>query len=135
MPSIDQDLGFHQVAKHNYFPGWHQQASVGELLINAAKWEALSDQHKAMIETACGDSLQWSFVRSEAVQYQAMLELQEKGVTLHRWPDSVLQVLEEKWQEVIEEESAADPLFKRVHESYAAFRAQYAIWREHGYLD
>jgi TRAP-type mannitol/chloroaromatic compound transport system substrate-binding protein len=135
MPSIDQDLGFYQVAKHNYFPGWHQQVSVGELLMNADKWEALSDQHKAMIETACGDSLQWSFVRSEAVQYQAMLELQKKGVSFHRWPDSVLQVLEEKWQEVIEEESAADPLFKRVHDSYAAFREQYAIWRDHGYLD
>lgn len=135
MPSIDRDLGFHQVAKHYYFPGWHQQASAGELLMNAAKWEVLSDQHKAMIETACGDSLQWSFVRSEAVQYQAMLELQEKGVTLHRWPDGLLAVLEEKWQEVLKEEAAADPLFKRVYESYAAFRERYAIWRQHGYLD
>jgi TRAP-type mannitol/chloroaromatic compound transport system substrate-binding protein len=132
MPSIDQDLGFYQVAKHYYFPGWHQQASTGELLMNAAKWKALSDQHRAMIETACGDSLQWSFVR---MQYQAMLALQKKGVIFHRWPDSVLKVLEEKWQEVVEEEAAADPLFKRVYNSYAAFREHYAIWREHAYLD
>jgi TRAP-type mannitol/chloroaromatic compound transport system substrate-binding protein len=135
MPSIDQDLGFYQVAKHYYFPGWHQQASAGELLMNAAKWEALSDQHKAMIETACGDSLQWSFVRSEAVQYQAMQELQKKGVILHHWPDSILKLFDEKWQEVVEEEAAADPLFKRVYESYAAFRKQYAIWGENGYLN
>jgi TRAP-type mannitol/chloroaromatic compound transport system substrate-binding protein len=135
MPSIDRDLGFHEVAKHNYFPGWHQQASAGELLMNAAKWEALSDQHKAMIETACGDSLQWSFVRSEAVQHEAMRELQDKGVTFHRWPDDVLEALRARWQEVIAEESAADPLFRRAYESYTEFREDYAIWRDHGYLD
>jgi TRAP-type mannitol/chloroaromatic compound transport system substrate-binding protein len=42
---------------------------------------------------------------------------------------------EEKWQEVVEEESAKDPLFKRIYESFRAFREQYAIWREHGYMD
>lgn len=135
MPSMDLDLGFYQVAKHYYFPGWHQQATVGELLVNRARWEALSETHKAVLETACGDSLNWSFARSEALQYKAMLTLKEKGVKFHRWPESVLKELEAKWQEVIEEESASDPLFKRVYESYAAFRRQYAVWREHGYLD
>ena len=28
MPSMDQKLGFYQVAKFYYFPGWHQQASM-----------------------------------------------------------------------------------------------------------
>jgi TRAP-type mannitol/chloroaromatic compound transport system substrate-binding protein len=32
------------------------------------------------------------------------------------------------------EESAKDPDFKRTHDSLAAFRKQYAIWKEHGYL-
>jgi hypothetical protein len=35
---------------------------------------------------------------------------------------------------VIVEESAKDADFKRTHESYTAFRKQYAIWKEHGYL-
>ena len=34
MPTIDTKLGFHQIAKYNYFPGWHQQVSVSELLMN-----------------------------------------------------------------------------------------------------
>jgi TRAP-type mannitol/chloroaromatic compound transport system substrate-binding protein len=135
MPVIDLALGFHEVAKHYYFPGWHQQATIGELLINLSKWQALSDQHKAIIEAACGDSLSWSFIRSEALQYQAMQELLEKGVTIHRWPDSILSQFEAKWQEVVEEESAKDPLFKRIYESFSAFRRHYSIWRERGYLD
>lgn len=135
MPVIDLALGFHQVAKHYYFPGWHQQATIGELLVNREKWDALSDQHKAIIEAACGDSLSWSFIRSEALQFEAMAELKAKGVTIHRWPDSILTQFEAKWQEVVEEESAKDPLFKRIYESYSAFRKQYKIWKDHAYLD
>ena len=36
MPDMDIKLGFYQVAKYNYYPGWHQPASVGELLMNKA---------------------------------------------------------------------------------------------------
>lgn len=135
MPSMDLDLGFYQVAKHYYFPGWHQQSTVGELLVNRKRWQALSEHHKAILEIACGDSLNWSFVRSEALQYKAMLTLKEKGVKFHRWPDNVLEEFEASWNEVIAEQSAKDPLFKRVHENYAAFRSQYTIWRKHGYLE
>ena len=34
MPAIDQNLGFYNLAKHNYFPGWHQQSTIQELLVN-----------------------------------------------------------------------------------------------------
>ena len=36
MPKMDMNLGFHQVAKFNYFPGWHQQVSCSEFLMNKA---------------------------------------------------------------------------------------------------
>jgi TRAP-type mannitol/chloroaromatic compound transport system substrate-binding protein len=36
---------------------------------------------------------------------------------------------------VIAEESAANPNFKRVFDSYSRFRKDYAIWREHGYVN
>ena len=34
MPIMDIKLGFHQIAKNNYFPGWHQQVSCSEILMN-----------------------------------------------------------------------------------------------------
>ena len=34
----------------------------------------------------------------------------------------------------VELETGADPVFKRVYESYAAFRKKYAIWKDHAYL-
>jgi TRAP-type mannitol/chloroaromatic compound transport system substrate-binding protein len=30
MPAIDLDLGFYQIAKHYYFPGWHQQSTLAD---------------------------------------------------------------------------------------------------------
>ncbi len=42
---------------------------------------------------------------------------------------------EKAWNEVVAEESQANPNFKRVYDSYAKFRKDYAIWREHGYVN
>lgn len=134
-PSIDLKAGFHQVAKHYYFPGWHQQSSVGEFLVNLKKWGELSEEHRRMIEVACDANLTWSFVTSEARQFGAMREMVEKhGVKIHFWSDAILAKMRSAWEEVISEESAKDPDFKRAHDSYADFRKQYAIWKEHGYL-
>ena len=52
MPTMDMKLGFHQIAKFNYFPGWHQQVSCSEIEINKTAWDALPDAYKAMIEVA-----------------------------------------------------------------------------------
>jgi TRAP-type mannitol/chloroaromatic compound transport system substrate-binding protein len=52
MPMMDIKLGFHQIAKYNYFPGWHQQVSCSEFLMNKKAWDALPDHYEAMVEVA-----------------------------------------------------------------------------------
>jgi TRAP-type mannitol/chloroaromatic compound transport system substrate-binding protein len=135
LPVMDQKLGFHQVAKFYYFPGWHQQATFLEFYINRKKWDGLSDQHKAMIESACGDLTRDVIAEGEATQWKAMTEMRDKnGVQIKKWPPEFIAAFDKAWQEVIAEESAANPNFKRVYASYSKFREDYAIWREHGYL-
>jgi TRAP-type mannitol/chloroaromatic compound transport system substrate-binding protein len=135
LPSMDQKFGFYQVAKFYYFPGWHQQATILELYVNKKKWDALSDQHKAIVEQACGDLTRDVIAEGEATQFKAMRDMQEKfGVQIKRWSPEIMAALEKAWKEVIAEESASSPNFKKVYESYSKFRADYAIWREHGYL-
>lgn len=135
MPAIDYNLGFYQVAKHYYLPGWHQQSTLFELLINQDKWDELSPQTQAMIETVCGDNVRYGIAEGEAIQIEALRKIEEEGVTIHRWPDEVLAELEAAWLEVVEEESAKDADFARVWESLSTFRENYAQWRELGYLD
>jgi len=134
MPSVDVKAGFHSVAKHYYFPGWHQQSTFQEILVHRPLHDELSEEHKTMLEVACGEAALWSFGLAESKQFGALQEIKAKGVTIHVWPPETLKAFEAKWKEVAAEESAKDPLFKKVYESYSNFRANYAIWREVGYL-
>ena len=47
-----------------------------------------------------------------------------------RWTDEELGAFEEAWNEVLAEQSAADPTFKKVADSYLAFRKVYRTWGE-----
>ncbi len=135
IPALDRKLGFYQVAKFYYFPGWHQQATISALFVNKKRWDALADSQRAIIEIACGDMLRQTAAEGEAAQWAAMRELRDKhGVKIMRWSPEMMQAFRRAWEEVVAEESAANPNFKRVYNSYAQFRENYALWREHGYL-
>jgi TRAP-type mannitol/chloroaromatic compound transport system substrate-binding protein len=131
---MDQQLKLYTIAKYYYFPGWHQQATFFDLYINYPLWNSLADRHKALIETACGETMRDTIARGEAMQWKAMKEMQAEGVQLKRWPAEVLVALEDAWQKVVEEESASNPSFQKVYESYAKFRNNYSIWRHFSYL-
>jgi len=129
MPTIDLALGFHQIAKNNYYPGWHQQVSVSELLINRAKWNELSEQHKMLIKLAARESVIHTYAETEAKNPPVMVQMKEKHkVTNRRWSDDDLRAFEKAWLEVLAEESAKDALFKKVADNYLAWRKQYKIW-------
>ncbi|MCG8548071.1 MAG: TRAP transporter substrate-binding protein, partial [Alphaproteobacteria bacterium] len=118
MPDIDIKLGFYQIAKNNYYPGWHQQVSCSEILMNKAKFDALPDNYKAMIEIAAGESITHTYAATEAKNPAAMGEMLSKyGVTNRRWDDETLKQLEKAWLEVVKEESAKDAYFKKVADS------------------
>ncbi|MFG1357580.1 TRAP transporter substrate-binding protein [Xanthobacter pseudotagetidis] len=133
-PAIDLKMGFWQIAKHYYFPGWHQQSTFFDLMMNKAKWDALSETQKAQIESVCGDNIRYGIAEGEAIQIPALKELQAKGVQLHKWSDEDLKKLKGAVDEVIAEQVAADPDFARAYASFSQFRKDYATWREIGYL-
>jgi TRAP-type mannitol/chloroaromatic compound transport system substrate-binding protein len=135
MPAMDIKLGFHQVAKFNYFPGWHQQTSITEIMMNKKVFDALPKSYKKIIEVAAGHQLGYTFAETEATQFGVMAEMQAKHkVQIKRWKDSELAAYEKAWMEVLEEESARDPLFKRIADDYLAFRKKYAIWGDSQFL-
>ncbi len=133
MPALDLRLGMADYAKHYYFPGWHQQTSLITLLVNRAVWDGLNDRQRAAVEEVCRSAVTESVAMGEAIQFEALGELQKLGVTIHRWPPEILAAMDQAWLEVVAELSA-DADFKRVWESYTTFRNQYAIWRELGYM-
>ena len=134
MPTMDLSLGFHQAAKYYYFPGWHQQTSIGQLYINTKKWEEFSKVQKAIIVNSCKANMLDEFSEGEAKQFGAMKELVAKGVILKKWGPEFLKAFEDKWKEVVKEESDKSPNFAKVWASYSKFREDYKVWRDHGYM-
>jgi TRAP-type mannitol/chloroaromatic compound transport system substrate-binding protein len=136
MPAIDTKLGFYKVAKYNYFPGWHQQATLFELLINKDVWEnQMSERQRLLIETLCMASTLNTMAWTESIQAKVMLENEEKhGVTNMYWSDDMLDQFRASWEKVAEENAAKDAFFKKVWEDIQAFRAEYKIWKDYGFL-
>jgi TRAP-type mannitol/chloroaromatic compound transport system substrate-binding protein len=129
MPTMDIKQGFHQVAKFNYFPGWHQQVSVSHILMNKQQFDSLPKSYQKMIEMAAGHQVLYNYAESEAANPAAMLEMVQKyGVQIKRWKDDEIAVFERVWLEVIQEESAKDALFKRIADDYLDFRKKYKVW-------
>ncbi len=133
MPAVDLPLGFHKVAKHYYFPGWHQPASILELLVSRERWESFTHAQRAAIETACDASTLFSLTRGLAVQGEALRFYQAQGVTLHQWPPELLARFREVAAQVMAEESAKDPAFAEAWRSLEAFRAEHGSWAARAY--
>jgi len=133
-PAMDLSLGFHQVAKFYYFPGWHQQASFGDMIWNKAKWDTLSDVQKLQVTTVCDTAILNGLASSEASQVAALREIESKGVQLKTFDPKLIAAFRAGWDEVAREQSDRSPEFKKAWESLKAFRASYAIWRDRAFL-
>jgi TRAP-type mannitol/chloroaromatic compound transport system substrate-binding protein len=130
LPSIDRGLGFYKVAKHYYFPGWHQPGTFQEFLVTKARWDALADSQRTLIETACGDAARWMLARSLAAQAEAMAFFKDQGIQVHVWTPEQLAAFRKASQEVLAEQAAKDATFKKVLDSMNAFRARVAAWSD-----
>ncbi|MAG14385.1 MAG: C4-dicarboxylate ABC transporter [Dehalococcoidales bacterium] len=135
LPVVDQRLGFHKLVKHNYYPGWHQQATTFELLINKDVWNGLSDQQRMILDVICKASVADSFAHGEAIEgAEIKKNVTEYGVTNHYWSEEMLTAYENAWLEVVEEKKAEDAFFAEVWADFSAFDAEYKYWSSIGYL-
>ena len=129
-PFHDERLGLHRAAKYYYYPGWQEPGPLLELIINAKAWESLGEDLRVILKTAALATSTWMFAEFEAKNVQALESLKTKHkVEVVQFPPAVLRTLRQYAQEVLEEEAAKDPTFKRVYAHYNAFRQGHDAWR------
>lgn len=135
MPRIDARLGFHKIAKYNYFPGWHQPSTLFELLINKDVYDELTDRAKEQIKVACLANITTNLAEGEATNFAAMVDNTENnGVTIKQWSPEILAAFEENWNAVAAELAAEDEFFAKVWADLAEYRKGYATWSKSIYL-
>ena len=128
LPIIDKDLGFNQIAKFYYYPGWHQPGSVDVLMINMDVWNGMSDQERAMYEAACQVSMAWTLNYAPSAQTPQIEEFEAGGTVVKRFPDEVLLQLRAAADRVLSEETEKDPHYGEAYRSMKDFVAASKRW-------
>ncbi len=135
MPIVDANLGFYNIAKFNYFPGWHQPSTLFELLVNKDVWDDLDERSQNQIEVACMANITDTFAEGEAKNFPAMVEnVETHGVQIKNWTPEQLKAFEGAWLEVVEDLKAEDEMFAKSWADLQEFREGYKTWGNNIYL-
>jgi TRAP-type mannitol/chloroaromatic compound transport system substrate-binding protein len=128
-PYHDERLGLYRAAKYYYYPGWHEPGPVLELIVNKEAYNSLTDDLKKIIEVAAASSNVWMLSQFEAKNLEALQRIKEEhNVEVLPFPDDVLKSLHKFTDEVLAEQAANDPEFKRVYEAYTKFSQNNDSW-------
>jgi TRAP-type mannitol/chloroaromatic compound transport system substrate-binding protein len=121
-PYNDLSLGFHEVAKYYYYPGWHEPGAMLEFIVNKDSLDALPDDLRAIVKVAARAVNQDMLDEYTARNNDALGSLiDEHGVQLRKLPDDVLDALWEGTRAAMDELVATDPMAAKVYASYRKF--------------
>jgi TRAP-type mannitol/chloroaromatic compound transport system substrate-binding protein len=134
LPTVDEQLGFYQVAKHYYLPGWHQPSTNQFLYVNLDVWNGLSPETQGLIEMGCMAGNAHAIAKGEALQGAVLKKFEDAGVTLHTYDDEMLNAFYGATKTVMERKSAENEQFGKVYASMMAFQEELTPWTEKGYL-
>lgn len=130
-PYHDSLMGFHEIAKHYYAPGWHEAGTVLEFTVNKKIFEELPNDLQFIIKTAASAANSWNLCQMEAKNAEALVELIEnKGVLPKTFSKEILDELRLVTNDVVNELADSGPFAKRVYDSYEAFRKKAAIYAQ-----
>ena len=124
-PYDDEKLGFHEIAKNYYAPGWWEPGPATVLQIGLEAWNDLPPSYQAALESACSDVTLMTLGRYDVENPPALERLTtEHGVTLRTFSDEIMEAAWIETEAYLEEQAAANQDFRRVYDSWRAYRAE-----------
>lgn len=121
-PYNDLAFGFQQIAKHYYYPGWHEPGPTLELMVNKTAYESLPEDLQQIIDKASRAVNQDMLDEYTARNNSALKELVDvHGVKVERLPQSVIDYLKLTSDEMYSELAAENEDFARVYNHYREF--------------
>ena len=124
-PYDDEKLGFHEIAKNYYIPGWWEPGPSTAFQINRTAWDELPVQYREILASALSEVNLVTLARYDGENPRVLKRLvEDHGVIVREFPNDVL---EEAWKEsnsYLLEQSSANPDFRKIYESWNAFRKE-----------
>ena len=121
-PYNDLAFGLFRAARYYYYPGWHEQCTGLECMINQDAWNSLPQDLQAIVRVACQAAVMEmlsDFTYNNGVALKKLLE--EHQVELRRFPDEVLDHLREISTEMMRELAAESELMGRIYDSFQSY--------------
>ena len=115
-PSMNQRMGFFQVAKYTNYPGFHSMP-MASFTVNMDEWNKLPDDIKQILKTACREWAWDSIERIAIDDIRALKEMKGKGVTVQTWSKEDLIRVRAKAMAMWDEFAKKSPMAKKVIDS------------------
>jgi TRAP-type mannitol/chloroaromatic compound transport system substrate-binding protein len=128
-PYHDYKMGFHQIAKYYYTPGWHEPGTVLELIVNKEAYEKLPADLQAIVRVAAEMVNTWvlSEFETKNAEYLSIIE-KESEVSIRSFPREVLRTLRGYTKDILAEFVAQDAYAKKVYASFQDYRKRAQAW-------
>jgi TRAP-type mannitol/chloroaromatic compound transport system substrate-binding protein len=123
-PYDDQKSGVAKGARHAYFPGWWAGALQLDLLVNQKAFDALSADHKAIVQAASASVNSEVLAKYDARNPAAIRQLTGAGALFKPFPRRVIDAAFKASMDVCSELSGSDAFWKKIHSDYRAFQKE-----------
>ena len=122
-PHDDERLGFQQVAKNYYYPGWWEPGVTMSLLIQREAYDELPASYQSALQVACRESISVTTAMYDALNPSALQRLiRDDGVTVHAFSEDIMAAAMSHSMAYLEEQAADNAEFKMVYDSWKSFR-------------
>ncbi len=130
-PWNDLTMGFYQVAKYYYWPGFHEPGAVLSMGMNTDVWNDLTTSQQRIVQDACAAENSRNLAEFNAFNTRSLRTLTEQhGVQLRRFSEDILMEIGRLSKIVLREASQSDELTKRVYDSFLTARSNGAAWSD-----
>jgi TRAP-type mannitol/chloroaromatic compound transport system substrate-binding protein len=127
-PYDDEKLGFNKVAPFYYYPGWWEGGPALQFFINTEKWASLPKNYQALFQTAAGYVNGDMLAKYDARNPAAIRRLAQAGAQLRPFSPEIIDAAFKASSDLYAEISAKNENFKKLHDSYMAFRSEEYLW-------
>ncbi|MEM9931251.1 MAG: ABC transporter substrate-binding protein, partial [Bacteroidota bacterium] len=128
-PYHDYIMGFQEIAKYYYYPGWHEPGTSFEFFINKDKYDELPSDLQRIFEMATHFINLYTISELEYKNAEYLRKLEEvPGLTIAAFPPELIEEARLAADEVIAEYAASDPFAAKVYASIQDFRSKAIPW-------
>jgi TRAP-type mannitol/chloroaromatic compound transport system substrate-binding protein len=127
-PYDDEKLGFVKIAPFYYYPGFWEGGPMLMFFVNQAKWNELPKSYKTIVQAAAAVANVDMTAKYDARNPGAMRRLVGAGAQLRAFPQDILDASFKAANELYDEISGKNAEFKKVYDSYRAFRNDEYLW-------